>query len=118
MADDTILTLTHATERDIDLLLIEELKCSPAFVRWLVQRVSDNDFERSSVTHSKRRIHNRREIDITLSVDGPFGRSVILIENKLDTPEQPQQAESYREEAQLLVSTGAATAVHSARLPS
>lgn len=112
MADDTILTLTHATERDIDLLLIEELQCSPAFVKWLVQRVSDNDFERSSVTHSKRRIHNRREIDITLSIDGPFGRSVILIENKLDTSEQPQQAESYREEAQLLVSTGAATAVH------
>ncbi|WP_430250780.1 hypothetical protein [Neorhizobium sp. DAR64860/K0K1] len=54
MADDTILTLTHATNRDIDLLLVEELQCSPAFGEWLVQRVSGNDFERSSVTHSTR----------------------------------------------------------------
>jgi len=40
MNDDTFLTLTHATERDIDLLLIEELRCSPEFVKWLVGHVT------------------------------------------------------------------------------
>lgn len=112
MSDDTFLTLTHATERDVDLLLIEELQCSTEFVRWLVGRVSSDPFERSSVAHSKRRTHNRREIDITLTIDGPAGQTVCLIENKLDTQEQPQQAESYREEASALVAEGKATAVH------
>ena len=68
--------------------------------------------ERSSVAHSKRRIHNRREIDITLTIEGPTGDTVCLIENKLDTHEQPRQAESYKEEANALVADGRATAVH------
>jgi len=112
MSDDTFLTLTHATERDIDLLLIEELQCSPEFVKWLVGHVTSTVFERSSVAHSKRRIHNRREIDITLTIEGPTGNTVCLIENKLDTQEQPRQAESYKEEANALVAEGRAKAVH------
>jgi PD-(D/E)XK nuclease superfamily len=112
MKDESFLTLTHATERDVDLLLIEELQCSTDFVKWLVQQVSDNIFEKSSVAHSKRRIHNRREIDITLTIDGQFGTSVVLIENKLDTKEQPRQAESYKDEARALIDSGRARAVH------
>ena len=109
---EDFLTLTHATERDVDLLLIEELRCSTAFVMWFVQRLGCDAYERSMVFHSKRRIFNRREIDITLTLDGPAGKSVILIENKLDTQEQPQQAESYREEAQTLIERREATAVY------
>ena len=30
--DETILTLTHAIERDIDLILVEELKCCKGFM--------------------------------------------------------------------------------------
>jgi len=112
MRDENFLTLTHATERDVDLLLIEELQCSTDFVKWLVQQVSDDVFEKSSVAHSKRRIHNRREIDITLTIEGQFGTSVVLIENKLDTQEQPRQAESYRDEARTLIDNGLAKAVH------
>ncbi|NLR99916.1 hypothetical protein HGP17_24095 [Rhizobium sp. P38BS-XIX] len=112
MDKDTFLTLTHATERDIDLLLIEELQCSTEFVKWLVGRVSNDVVERSSVAHSKRRIHNRREIDITLIVERQAGQTVCLIENKLDTLEQPRQAESYKEEARALISEGKARAVH------
>jgi hypothetical protein len=112
MNNDTILTLTHATERDVDLLLIEELQCSTEFVKWLMDRVSSDVIERSSVAHSKRRIHNRREIDITLTIEGQAGQTVCLIENKLDTQEQPRQAESYREEAIALVAEGRARTVH------
>ncbi|MEO8926339.1 MAG: hypothetical protein ABI306_04170 [Caulobacteraceae bacterium] len=105
---DEMLTLTHATERDVDLLLIEEMKCSPAFVRWFVGSASAKlrlklPCEGSSVSHSKRRIHNRREIDITLAVRGAGRRTTLLIENKLDTSEQPRQAESYREESAVMV---------------
>jgi hypothetical protein len=114
---DTMLTLTHATERDVDLLLVEELKCSPAFVAWFAGRVgatlgSSFAWEGSSVAHSKRRLHNRREIDITLHLESGAGRVTILIENKLDTDPQPRQAESYLEEAAALVTSGEAEAAH------
>jgi hypothetical protein len=114
---DTMLTLTHATERDVDLLLIEELKCSPAFVAWFAGRVGEAlgttmVWKCSSVAHSKRRLHNRREIDITLHLESGTGRTVILIENKLDTDPQPRQAESYLEEAAALVKSGEAKTAH------
>ena len=109
---DDFLTLTHATERDVDLILIEELRCSPDFVRWLVRRVSNSSFDTSSVSHSKRRMFNRREIDITLSIKGASGTAVLLIENKLDTAEQPNQAQSYKEEAKTIVERGEAWEAH------
>lgn len=31
-----LLALTHATERDIDLLLVEEFLASPSFVEWVL----------------------------------------------------------------------------------
>jgi hypothetical protein len=116
MISDSMLTLTHATERDVDLLLVEEMKCSSAFVEWFSGLITDKisvtiPFETSSVLHSKRRIHNRRELDIALSIIGGSRRTVLLVENKLDTSAQPLQAESYREEAALLVSQGEADAV-------
>jgi hypothetical protein len=116
---DDILTLTHATERDVDLLLVEELKCSADFVRWIVNRIAgvigtSINFTSSDVMHSKRRTHNRREIDICLQLKVPAGlTAVLLIENKLDTSEQFEQAESYRDEAKLFVQRGEARAAYS-----
>jgi hypothetical protein len=111
---DNIPTLTHATERDVDLLLVEELKCSADFVRWFVHRVvtisgTPINVAASNVTHSKRRTYNRREIDICLDIKSSTGHpTYFLIENKLDTGEQFEQAESYRAEAKLFVERGEA----------
>ncbi len=100
--------LTHATERDIDLLLVEELFCSPNFVAWLLNRALGGKItvEKSEVLHSARRMHNRREIDITLGASTPSGRYILLIENKLDAAEQPDQSQSYRDEAEALAEPG------------
>lgn len=117
---DEVLTLTHATERDIDLLLVEEFKCSPAFVKWFHDCVvagsaESSDIERSRVTHSRRRTHNRREIDICVEIERAGGLPThILVENKLDTSEQFEQAESYREEAGQLVASGRSCAAYTA----
>ena len=102
--DEFIPTLSHATERDIDLLLVEELHASHDFVVWLAARSGLADPIASwDVKHSKRRTRSRREIDIFLELEHSAGtRSAILIENKLDTSEQPDQAESYREELNAL----------------
>ena len=67
--------LTHAIERDIDLLLVEELACSTDFVRWLLSQAtgSQHTLESSEVLHSTRRLYNRREIDITLRATTSLG---------------------------------------------
>ncbi|HET6249736.1 MAG TPA: hypothetical protein VFE47_18750 [Tepidisphaeraceae bacterium] len=39
MADKQNPILTHVSERDMDLLLIEELRCSEAFVSWLAKNL-------------------------------------------------------------------------------
>lgn len=98
-ADEFIPTLTHATERDIDLVLVEEIYSSPAFVQWLAGKAGMGVVSMSTVLHSKRRTRSRREIDIFVDLTFEGGtRGALLIENKLDATEQPDQAESYREE--------------------
>ncbi len=109
---EAIATLTHATERDVDLLLVEELKCSTEFVRWFCGKLEAHlgeliRIDDSEVTHSRRRTYNRREIDICLEIKARSGLPVfVLIENKLDTSEQFEQAESYRAEANFLIENG------------
>lgn len=109
--DGFIPTLTHATERDIDLLLIEELRCSPAFVKWFLAQIPaagvSGDIASWDVLHSVRRMHNRREIDLFLTLTTGSGETIgVLIENKLDAADGPKQAESYREECEELVRSG------------
>jgi hypothetical protein len=99
-SDEFIPTLTHATERDIDLILVEELYSSPAFVGWMAAQAGlEHKLAASNVLHSKRRTRSRREIDIFVEIHDPDGSgAALLVENKLDANEQPDQAESYREE--------------------
>jgi len=102
--DEFTPTLSHATERDIDLLLVEELHASFDFVVWMAAQAEIFVGIASwDVKHSKRRTRSRREIDIFVEIfhiDGT--RSALLIENKLDASEQPDQAESYRAELDVL----------------
>lgn len=101
---DYIPTLTHATERDIDLLLVEELYANYDFLVWLAAKVDiDGPFHDWDVKHSKRRTQSRREIDIFVEMkDQSDCKHALLIENKIDAGEQPDQAESYREELAVL----------------
>ena len=101
-----MLTLTHATERDIDLLLVEEFVASRSFSFWFLKQLGldASQLGEVSVFHSTRRMHNRREIDISVDVSAGVGRVLLLVENKLDTDEQPDQAKSYRDEAELRAS--------------
>ncbi len=97
----SIPTLTHATERDIDLIIVEEAIANRKFVEWVAEKIGlPVDFVNWKVLHSKRRTRSRREIDICMEVfdgeDRPLW--VLLVENKLDADEQPDQAESYRKE--------------------
>lgn len=115
--NDSILTLTHATERDIDLLVVEELSCGEDLLRMLFRTVLNRDLDRAGyrshqVIHSRRRVHNRREIDICVEIDlGGSRPAMLLIENKLDASEQVDQGVSYGEEAAFLVASDRAVQV-------
>jgi len=113
MTDVYIPTLTHATERDIDLLLVEEIYANVDFVAWLSARAGfDRKVSGWDVKHSKRRTRSRREIDIFVEVTLNGGdRVALLIENKIDAGEQPDQAESYRDELNVLASDYQASAM-------
>ena len=67
--------LTHATERDIDLLLVEEFAASPLFARAVLGAIGLDHlgFIRATVLHSVRRLHSRREIDISVRVQTQAG---------------------------------------------
>lgn len=107
---DELLTLSHATERDVDLLLVEELATSKDFAQWIAASAGWNHaVSKWRVAHSKRRTGNRREIDIELRVEGrgDVGQAILLVENKLSEDPQPDQAESYREECNALIKSRA-----------
>jgi hypothetical protein len=111
--NDFIPTFTHATERDVDLLLVEELYSSIDFVHLMAMNAGlTKPIWQWDVKHSKRRTRSRREIDIFIDIlNLDQTRSALLIENKIDASEQPDQAESYREELAVLAPDYHATAM-------
>jgi hypothetical protein len=105
----SIPVLTHATERDIDLLIVEELDCSPLFVSWIIRTIEAQidrtlRYSLSDVIHSDQRTLHRRQIDICLTLTSEGVLPIkIFIENKLDATDQPNQAEFYHAEARRLI---------------
>jgi hypothetical protein len=94
-----IQTLEAVAERDIDLLLIEELHVDSSFRSWfyeLVWGASDHDLTFLGAWHSLTDSEHG-ESDIVVLVEGLEGRKLaILIEDKIDAITQPNQAGRYR----------------------
>jgi hypothetical protein len=94
----------YASERDVDVLIVEELIASRSLVEFVLA-TAFNQIDRSKISnwnvrHSTSRLLSRREIDIRLIASTTEGQRVcLLIENKLDESEQPGQAESYQAES-------------------
>ena len=99
------MTVGRKYERDIDLLLAEELTVNPAFSAWLKgkTRFADVPAEIADVFVSKS--DNLGESDLIVTYtreDGP--QFAVLIEDKIDAPLQPDQALRYRLRAKREVS--------------
>lgn len=102
------LTFSSITERDVDLLLVEELKCSEGFLEWFLTKALGRAQwrERSSfrVRHSVPGVGKHAgETDIEVSFTASGNRVALLIENKVDAPFQPDQAQRYALRARELV---------------
>lgn len=83
----------NAQERDIDLLLLEEMHCSPEFVSWIGQRAGIDDAKLIMAQHS---VYKRNgETDVLAVFESPAGRVALMIEDKIGAAMQPKQAERY-----------------------
>jgi hypothetical protein len=87
-------------ERDIDLLLLEELHVSAAFRSWLVSQVVGPDSRHTQFLgawHSVSRVTLGESDLVVLFADGSGSKFALLIENKINAQPQPEQAARYRE---------------------
>jgi len=84
------------TERDVDLLLLEELSVSDAFVTWLVGRTTQHlNPVRVGVWHSLMDAEFGESDLILTYKNETTTKHALLIENKIDAVVQPEQAQRY-----------------------
>jgi hypothetical protein len=86
-------------ERDIDLLLLEQLCCSAEFLRWFFLQVTKREpahLKLVSAKHSVVGSLGQTDIEVTVVEDAGH-KVVFLIENKIGSTRQPMQAERYEE---------------------
>jgi hypothetical protein len=90
-------------ERDIDLLLLEELTISPEFGAWLVGIVFGNSvlpIDDATAWHSIS--SSLGESDLVFQFQSAEReRRAILMENKVDAPAQPNQGARYQERSKI-----------------
>jgi hypothetical protein len=83
-------------ERDIDLLLLEELCCTPEFLKWFFERVTNKTPTELTLVEAKHSVFaSLGQTDIELAVDDAGRRFVFLIENKVGRTKQPRQSARY-----------------------
>lgn len=91
--------LASIAERDIDLLLVEELTVNPEFGDWFSSRVFGRAVfkEALGTWHSVTDAALGESDLLFLFRNEDDGRVAVLIENKIDAVAQPQQAARYRQ---------------------
>jgi len=106
---DELIRLESIQERDIDLLLIEELSCSERFLNWFLENTVGKacglgEFKGCwhSVCHPQ-----LGESDLVLKFAGIDGKGyIMLIENKIAADFQPDQALRYRQRGDEFIKAG------------
>jgi hypothetical protein len=90
--------LEYVAERDIDLLLLEEIHASPVFRAWLASRVFGHNLAQEHFTAWHSLSHPQLgESDLVILFKTSAGETAaILLENKINAPPQPEQALRYR----------------------
>jgi len=93
----------NAQERDIDLLLLEEIHCSPEFVSWVAQHLGIGSATLISARHSVYK--DNGETDVLAVFDSNDGHVAVMIEDKIGAAMQPKQAERYHMRGEKLCAT-------------
>lgn len=95
--------VSSVTERDIDLLLLEELNVSEVFCRWFYNRVTGRrDTPRCEGAWHSVSDAQLGESDLIAIYDNGV---VVMLENKIDAAAQPEQGARYRRRGEKGVET-------------
>jgi hypothetical protein len=97
--------LVGVSERDIDLLLVEEFMASPDFLSWFLSKIGMTSNGCLHRVHHSVNTSNG-ESDIELEIKSSNGLEKVLIENKIDAGFQPKQAKRYDDRATQYRSSG------------
>lgn len=87
-------------ERDLDLLLIEELYASPSFWNWLVRHLNLDSLQGArfvSACHSVKTELGESDVEIEFTANGR--RGMLMVENKIDASFQKDQSVRYVQRA-------------------
>jgi hypothetical protein len=99
------LNLSGVTERDVDLMMVEELVASQEFRNRFTERIGIGTA--LSVTSAARSVATSNgESDIEVSFTDGHRTTHVLIENKVDAPLQPSQGERYQARGEMYVEQG------------
>ena len=99
--------IESVTERDLDLLMLEELQVSHEFRDWFAARVYDEPIYKSLINtwHSLTNEHGESDITFVFTAEDET-TTAILIENKINARAQPDQGERYHRRGKKGVSDG------------
>lgn len=103
----TDVTVERKYERDVDMLLAEEFVVNPTFASWFVAKTKFQGSTLSVTDAFVSKSNNMGESDLIVILEREGdGKVAILIEDKVDTPLQPTQAERYRLRADQAIYSG------------
>lgn len=89
--------IAGVSERDTDLLLLEEFTASPDFVSFFLDKIGLGDNGYTFLEASRSVTDSTGESDLEVALTSSNGQKfVLLLENKVNAGFQPKQAERYR----------------------
>ncbi|MCJ7588349.1 MAG: hypothetical protein MUQ00_10680 [Candidatus Aminicenantes bacterium] len=108
---DSIQTnIPWVTERDIDMLLLEEFSSSPDFLKWFLAQIEISG-QTSLISTACTVVTSTGESDLEITVKCDDKIFKILIEDKIGAPLQPRQPDRYRDRAKAYLHEGKCSAV-------
>lgn len=109
-----LISISGVSERDIDLLLLEEFHASPQFRIWfIVQSLGFSVAPEYFVSAQRSVTHTTGESDLEVVFANVNGaKTQLLIENKINAGFQPRQAERYRHRGIAYIARGQCVAFH------
>lgn len=108
------IAIAGVSERDIDLMLLEEFQSSPKFQQWFVSQTLGAGFRIAGCPRAQRSVtHSTGESDLEIDLAADNGAITrLMIENKVNAGLQPLQAKRYIDRGREYLASGACTAFH------
>jgi hypothetical protein len=94
------INIPWVAERDVDMLLFEEISSSPTFLKWFLAQIKISGPARLiSAACTVRTTNGESDLEVTVQYAERIYR--ILVEDKIGAAFQPRQSERYRERKSL-----------------